>query len=72
MWYWQVRFSRQDGRYGVCQIATAKNLDDIQVIISFYEALTCGRALIEGMSEDAWKDYNSPLEVFTLLFDSRR
>lgn len=50
-WYWKVRIYDRNGRYWFGQIKTARELREIDTIQSFYQALTGGRMLIDGMSD---------------------
>lgn len=51
MWYWRVRIHDKAGNYWHGQIATGRNLQEIDGIQDFYAILTGCKMLLEGMSD---------------------
>ena len=50
-WYWRVRLYNLAGMYWHCQVETGRDLQEIDTVKDFYEALTGCKMLLEGMSE---------------------
>lgn len=62
-WYWKVRCYVHNGGYHIRQIATDRNLLEIDIIQDFYKTFTGCKMLLEGMSEEPFLD-TPPIDNF--------
>jgi nitric oxide reductase large subunit len=68
-WYWKVRiYDNMSGNYAIGQLVTGRDTREIDHIMDFYRALTGGKMLLEGMSENKFEDIRSIEAAFTSLW----
>lgn len=68
MWFWRVRIYNDDGDYWHAQVATGRNLSEIDGMQEFYNTLTGCKMLLEGMSEREHDDLAPLQESFKGLW----
>jgi hypothetical protein len=69
-WWWHVRIYNKAGKYWHAQIATERNLREIDAIQDFYFTLTGCKMLLEGMSERESTDLISIQGAFEGIWGS--
>ncbi len=53
-WYWKVRLYHPGGHYAIGQISTGEGTREIDAYTDFYHQLTGCKAILEGMSQQAY------------------
>lgn len=67
-WFWKVRIYNSADTYWYGQVKTTRDLCEIDAIQDFYKTLTGCKMLIEGMSENPFKEAYEISDAFANLW----
>lgn len=70
-WYWKVRIHDTNGHCWHGQVATGRDLEEIDALQDAYYALTGCKMLLEGMSEREDENTGTLQEAFAGLWTTR-